>query len=221
MSDAAGGFSSEVDNPDAVATFGAGLTVTSEDNLHATPGTGPPSPTAARLDPTPSRSPGNSDTGNAGTLSTDAIPRFILHRPQPASAIPRSFRLTLLATLPTAPAAASVGYLLMGGLFVFGGIDHALRFGAVRAMLAKRGWPMPTFFLAAASVLEFVAGLGLVLGIARPWSALALAAFTVVASVLLLDFWRFSGPEREGMRSGFLVNVGLLGGLLLAFAVTL
>lgn len=43
----------------------------------------------------------------------------------------------------------------------------------------------------------------------------------MVASVLLLDFWRFSGPEREGMRSGFLVNVELLGGLLLAFAVTL
>lgn len=114
---------------------------------------------------------------------------------------------------------AGLGYLMMGGLFVFGGVDHALRFGAVRAMLAGRGWPVPGVLLAAASAFEFVAGLGLALGIARGPAAFGLAAFTVVATVTLLDFWRFKGPEREGMRSGFLVNVGLVGGLLLASAI--
>lgn len=118
-----------------------------------------------------------------------------------------------------ATVAASIGYLLMGGVFVFAGVDHARRFVQVRGMLARRGWPAPGALLVAGSLLEFAAGLGLAFGIARAVSALALAAFTVVASFLLLDFWRFTGPEREGMRSGFLVNIGLVGGLILAFAV--
>lgn len=48
---------------------------------------------------------------------------------------------------------------------------------------------------------------------------MGLAAFTVAASLYFLDFWRFKGPEREGMRSGFLVNVGLVGSLPLAYAI--
>lgn len=118
-----------------------------------------------------------------------------------------------------APLAAALGYLLMGGIFVFAGVDHARRFGAVRAMLAGRGWPAPTAMLALGSAFELVAGLGLALGVARAAAAFGLAAFTVVASVTLLDFWRFQGPEREGMRSGIIVNVGLVGGLLLAGGV--
>jgi putative oxidoreductase len=113
---------------------------------------------------------------------------------------------------------AAIGHLLLGGLFVWAGADHFTRFAAVRSMLSDRGWPLPGPLLAAASVFQIVAGLCLVVGIARPLAAIALAAFTAAASLLLLDFWRFDGPPREGMRSGFAVNVGLVGGLLLAAA---
>ena len=112
---------------------------------------------------------------------------------------------------------AGLGYLLLGGVFVWGGLDHFLRFGIVSAMLAGRNWPAPGPLLAIASAFEITAGLGLALGILRPLAALGLAAFTLVATLLLLDFWRFEGPEREGMRSGLTINVAVLGGLLLAF----
>lgn len=42
-----------------------------------------------------------------------------------------------------ATVSASIGYLLMGGVFVFAGVDHALRFAQVRGILAGRGWPAP------------------------------------------------------------------------------
>ena len=113
--------------------------------------------------------------------------------------------------------ATGLGYLLLGGLFVWGGLDHFLRFGTVKAMLVERGWPAPGVLLAIASVFQIVAGLGLILGILRPLAALGLACFTIAATLLLLDFWRFEGPQREGMRSGFIVNLAVLGGLLLAF----
>lgn len=116
---------------------------------------------------------------------------------------------------------ASLGYLLLGGLFIFAGADHAFRFHKVRALLVQRGWPVPGPLLAAASLFAAIACLGLVFGIAWAWSALALVGITVMAGVLLLDLWRVMGPEREGMRPGFTVNVGLIGGLLLAFAINL
>jgi putative oxidoreductase len=143
-----------------------------------------------------------------------------LDRPQSYDSQIRSSQMG--AAIPPTSAedlVTSLGYLLMGGVFAFAGVDHAFRFRHVRAMLAQRGWPAPGALLAAASAVELVAGIGLAFGCARAWSALALAGFTVVASVLLLDFWRGVGPERETMRSGFTVNVGLVGGLLLAFAI--
>lgn len=117
--------------------------------------------------------------------------------------------------------ATGLGYLLLGAPFVWAGIDHFRRFAAVRAMLVARRWPAPGALLAAASAFEIVAGLGLALGVARPPAALLLAGFTMAASLLLLDFWRFEGPEREAMRAGFSVNVGLVGGLLIAFGMSL
>ena len=49
-----------------------------------------------------------------------------------------------------APLATALGYMLTGGIFVFAGIDHARRFGAVRATLAGREWPVPGVMLALA-----------------------------------------------------------------------
>lgn len=109
-----------------------------------------------------------------------------------------------------------LGTLLLGGVFAWSGIDHFLRFTAVKGMLAARGWPAPGALLALASTFEIAAGLCLVAGIGRPLAALGLAGFTLVATVLLLDFWRFDGPASEAMRAGFVVNFAVVGGLLLA-----
>lgn len=117
--------------------------------------------------------------------------------------------------------AIALGHLLLGGLFFFAGFDHFPRFEAVSGLLAQRGWTRPGPMLAAASAFRIIAGLGLALGVLRPRAALGLAAFTIAASLTLLDFRRFQGQLREGMRSGFLVNVGLLGGLILAFGESL
>ena len=123
--------------------------------------------------------------------------------------------------MPMKDLAISLGHLLLGELFVFAGIDHFRRFGVVEEMLAQRRWPYPGAMLAAASIFQVVAGLGMAVGVLRPWAAIGLAAFTVAATLMLLDFWRFEGQQREGMRSGFLVNVGLLGGLILALGESL
>lgn len=109
-----------------------------------------------------------------------------------------------------------VGRVLLGALFVMGGVRHAFVYPAVIPMMEKRGVPAPGLVLAAGSLFEFAAGLALMLGAFVFWAALGLAVFTVAATVMLLDFWSMSGPEREGAMSGALSNVAIIGGLLIA-----
>lgn len=116
---------------------------------------------------------------------------------------------------------AALGYLLLGGIFVFAGIDHFRNFPAVKGMVAGRGWPLSGPLLASVSGFQIVAGLCLALGPLRPWAALGLAAFTIAASLSFLDFWRTRSSDRMWMRSEFTINVGLVGGLILAFAASL
>ncbi|MER2509321.1 MAG: DoxX family protein [Amaricoccus sp.] len=114
-----------------------------------------------------------------------------------------------------------LGYRMMGGVFVFAGLDHFTHFGAVKALVAGHGWRPAGPILAAVSAFQIAAGLCLALGPLRPWAALGLAAFTVAASLSFLAFWRAEGADRMWMRSEFLVNAGLVGGLLLAAGVSL
>jgi putative oxidoreductase len=104
----------------------------------------------------------------------------------------------------------------MGGMFAYEGVAHLLDFKALAAFLVERNFPAPNLLLPAGSVVQIVAGLALAFGIARPYAAGALIIFTVVASLMLLNFWRYSGAERNSLRSGFIVNIAVIGGLLIA-----
>lgn len=109
-----------------------------------------------------------------------------------------------------------LGFILLGGVFVWAGAEHFLKFKTIAAQLGERQFPAPSLLLAAGSIVELVAGLCLATGVARPYAALALIVFTIAASVLALDFWRYCGPERQGLRSAFTINIAVLGGLILA-----
>jgi putative oxidoreductase len=84
------------------------------------------------------------------------------------------------------------------------------------SLVAVRGWPARRALLAAGSAVQIEAGLGLLWPPSRHACAIALLAFTICASVTLLDFWRLSGRERVGAANGFFSNAAVCGGLLLA-----
>ncbi len=109
-----------------------------------------------------------------------------------------------------------LGLLLLGGLFVWAGAMHFATFRGVAAMIGERGFPAPAFLLTAGSIVELVGGLSLILGVGGPYAAAALIAFTIAASLMMLDFWRYSGVERQDLRSAFITNTAIVGGLLLA-----
>lgn len=111
-----------------------------------------------------------------------------------------------------------LGLILLGGVFIWAGADHFLRFAEVAAMLKERGFPAPRAMLAAGSLVEIIAGLCLAADFHTTWAAAALILFTIAASVALLDFWRHDGAARQGLRSAFIINIAVIGGLMLAAA---
>ncbi|MDO9352621.1 MAG: DoxX family membrane protein [Solirubrobacteraceae bacterium] len=76
--------------------------------------------------------------------------------------------------------------------------------------------PLPRLALALATAFQITAGTMLMVGVWVRWSAVGLIGFTIVASLLMLNFWSMKAPARGGALNKFLTNVAVIGGLLLA-----
>ncbi|ETF02185.1 DoxX protein [Advenella kashmirensis W13003] len=99
---------------------------------------------------------------------------------------------------------------IQGGLvklFDFpGAIDEMTHFGLV---------PAPVFAVLVI-VLELVASAMIIFGLFRWLGALALAAFTLLATLLALRFWELpAGNERFMAANSFFEHIAIIGGLLL------
>jgi putative oxidoreductase len=114
-----------------------------------------------------------------------------------------------------------LGRVLLGGLFVLGGIHHFFIIPPLTSALAARGVPAARLALIGASVFQIVAGLLVMFGQYVAPAALGLMLFTIVASILFLNFWDLEGSARENARNGFQTNVAIIGGLLIAAATAM
>jgi putative oxidoreductase len=116
-------------------------------------------------------------------------------------------------------ALVGIGQLLLGSLFVYGGINHFFIAPKIVPMIAARGVPFPNLALYAGSIFQTICGACLMLGIAIAPAAFGLVAFTIAASVMLVNFWDMPpGETREMLKGVFASNAAIVGGLLLAAA---
>lgn len=111
-----------------------------------------------------------------------------------------------------------LGRLLLGGLFVFGGVRHLFLIPILTQVIAARGMPFPRFVLLAGSAFQFVAGLLVILGVFVPAAAFGLVLFTLTASIMLLNFWDMEGQPRQNTVNVWLSNIAIIGGLLVTAA---
>lgn len=114
-----------------------------------------------------------------------------------------------------------VGRVLLGGFFVNGGVHHFFIMPPLVEAMTTRGVPMPKPVLIAGSVFQTVLGVLLILGLYVTWAALGLVLFTVAATIMFLNFWDKTEPERDQVKTGAITNVGIVGGLLIAAATGL
>jgi putative oxidoreductase len=111
-----------------------------------------------------------------------------------------------------------VGRVLLALMFVMSGFSKLMGLQGTAGYIGSVGLPAPMLLAVAAGVLELVAGVLIVVGWQARWAALALAAFTAVASVLFHNYWAMPADKAFMQQLMFMKNVSIVGGLLVLFA---
>jgi len=106
--------------------------------------------------------------------------------------------------------------VLAGWIFLQSGWSKLGNIPGFATRLVSRG--VPEFLAYIAPFVEFLGGLGLVLGVATRYSALLLILFTIAATWTSHAFWTFPEAERGRQFTQFWKNVSMIGGLLALFA---
>jgi putative oxidoreductase len=116
------------------------------------------------------------------------------------------------------PHIAALGRSLIALLCLFSAFSKLRDWSGGLAEVRAMGLPMPARALAATVALQLGGGLMLALGWNARWAAAALAAFTLLASILAHPFWRASRTMAPQQRITFAEHLAIVGGLLMVVA---
>lgn len=119
----------------------------------------------------------------------------------------------------TSDAAALAGRFLLALMFVLAGYSKIGGFDGIAGYIGAKGLPLPQLLAAGTIALEIVAGLALMVGYKARWAAAALAAFTVLASLLFHAFWAAPAEQQRVEYLLFIKNIAVVGGLLMVTAL--
>ena len=114
--------------------------------------------------------------------------------------------------------AALVGRVLLALMFVYAGYGKIGGFEGLTSAIASKGLPLPPVAAAIALAVELVGGMMLVVGWKARWAALAIAIFTLFASIFFHDFWTMADQAARTNQLMFLKNISIIGGMLMVFA---
>lgn len=111
-----------------------------------------------------------------------------------------------------------VARVLLALIFVTAGFSKLTGLQGTAGYIGSVGLPAPMLLAVASGVVELVAGVLIIVGWRARWAALALAAFTVVATVLFHNFWAMPAEQQMMQQLMFMKNLSIVGGLMVLFA---
>jgi len=114
---------------------------------------------------------------------------------------------------------ALVARVLLALMFVFAGFSKFGDLAGTAGYIASKGLPLPMVLAFLTAALEVVGGIALIVGFQARIAALALAVFTLLASVLFHNFWAMPADQQMVQQLMFMKNVSVAGGLLLLFTL--
>ena len=119
---------------------------------------------------------------------------------------------------PVAPVAVA-GRVLLALIFIVAGYGKLTGLAGTAGYIASKGLPLPAVLALGAGVPELVGGIALAVGFKARWAALALAVFTLVASVIFHNYWALPAEQQMVQQLMFMKNIAITGGLLLVFSL--
>lgn len=125
----------------------------------------------------------------------------------------------MASTNPMTDALVLVGRLLIAAMFIYAGWGKIGGFEGTAGYIASKGLPLPQVLAAGTIVLEIVAGVMLAIGWKARWAALALAGFTLLATLIFHAYWEYPPEQFRTQQLFFLKNMAITGGLLVIAAL--
>ena len=103
---------------------------------------------------------------------------------------------------------------LIALLFIPAGIAKIIGFMGTMGYIAAMGVPFPAVAAVLAIVVELGLGLLLLAGYQTRWSAMVLAFFTLVITLIFHPFWGIPAEMVMSQQQAFFKNIAIVGGLL-------
>lgn len=113
-----------------------------------------------------------------------------------------------------------LGRLLLGGFFLYNGINHFAKRDQLAQYAAAKGVPNPKAAVTLSGALLTVGGASVIAGVEPKLGTAALLAFLTGVSPVMHDFWRQQDPnQRMNDMANFMKNVALAGAALALMGV--
>jgi putative oxidoreductase len=126
--------------------------------------------------------------------------------------------MSTVTPLSTSPLAL-VGRVLLALMFVLAGISKLAGLQGTAGSIGSVGLPAPMALAVLTGVFEVAAGLALAVGWRARWAAVALAGFTVLASLVFHRFWAVPADQQMVQQLMFMKNLAVAGGLFVVAAL--
>lgn len=111
------------------------------------------------------------------------------------------------------------GRVLLALVFLISGVHKAVWYEKVIDEFRRDRIPLIWLTLPGTILLHLVASACLIVGFMTEWAALALAIFTLVATLKVHAYWRLPPEQRLGRSRIFAGNMAVMGGLLVLAAI--
>jgi len=111
-----------------------------------------------------------------------------------------------------------IARVLLALMFVLAGASKFADLGGTAGYIASKGLPLPMLLAFGTAALELIGGLAIMFGLQARIAALALAVFTLLASVLFHNYWALPADQQMMQQLMFMKNLSVAGGLLVLFS---
>lgn len=111
------------------------------------------------------------------------------------------------------------GRILLALVFLISGVHKAVWYEKVIDEFRRDRIPLIWLTLPGTILLHLVCSACLIVGFMTEWAALALAIFTLVATLKVHAYWRLPPEQQLGRSRIFAGNMAVMGGLLVLAAV--
>jgi putative oxidoreductase len=112
-----------------------------------------------------------------------------------------------------------VGRVLLALMFILAGLSKLGNIAGTAGYVASGGLPAPMVLAVVVGLLELLGGIAIAVGFQARWAALALALFTLMASVLFHRFWAVPADQAFVQQLMFMKNLSVAGGLFVVAAL--